>query len=370
MERKLASIRRIASVKPIDGADKIELIMVDGWQLVTQKSNNFAPGDLVVYFEIDSFLPIKPEFEFLRKGCYKNTSNLGEGFRIKTIKLRGQVSQGLALPIAELMKDYQYWIGVDKANGWENSGISVRHREGEDLTEFLGVKKYEAPIPAQLAGKIKGNFPGFICKTDSERFQNLIEDIKNDYFNEEFEITQKLDGSSMTVYSYEDKSGVCSRNLDIIEDETNSFWIVANRDRLLDATRYLESVYGTGIAIQGELIGPGVQKNREGQNKLEFYLFNIWNVFSQKYFSHKDRIIALSLINNNLGIKINHVPILGIKSIKEVVSADNLVYDFLSFAEGKTLDGLKQREGVVFKHTKSDFNFKVINNKYLLETEN
>src|SRR5438309_10635527 len=99
-ERKLATIRRISKIEPIEGADRIVKATIDGWELVTQK-DNYRVGDLCVYFEIDSFLPVRPEFEFLRKGCFKSTKNLGDGFRIKTIKLRGQVSQGLSLPLGD-----------------------------------------------------------------------------------------------------------------------------------------------------------------------------------------------------------------------------------------------------------------------------
>lgn len=120
--RKLASIRSIVNIEPIDGADNIVCATVDGWKLVTQKSNNFQIGDLVIYFEIDSFLPVTEKFEFLRKSSYRKMGD-EEGFRIKTIKLRGQVSQGLILPLTEF----------DITNP----------EEGLDLTETLRVKKWD-----------------------------------------------------------------------------------------------------------------------------------------------------------------------------------------------------------------------------------
>ena len=143
-ERKLVTHRVIKDIIPIEGADLIELAIVDGWQCVVKKGE-FKVGDTGVYFEVDSFLPIKPEYEFLRKGGYKVVEGLGEGFRIRTIKLKGKLSQGLLLPL-----------------------------EGEpqfdvDLSEAYGVRKYEKPIPAQLQGKVKGNFPDFLRKTDQER---------------------------------------------------------------------------------------------------------------------------------------------------------------------------------------------------------
>lgn len=104
MERKLASIQRISSLSPIDGAEKILKATVLGWELVVAKADNFKVGDLVVYCEVDSVLPPKPEFEFLRE----------RKFRIKTIKLKGQVSTGIIFPLTIL----------------ENYGKIIRNKEG------------------------------------------------------------------------------------------------------------------------------------------------------------------------------------------------------------------------------------------------
>ncbi len=150
IERKLATVVKIADIQPIVGADAIVVAKVKGWNVVV-KVNEYKVGDLAVYYEIDSFLPIRPQFEFLRKSSYKRMVST-EGFRLKTIKLRGQLSQGLLTPIPD--------------------GI-LNPKEGDDLTEALDIVKYEHPIPAQLAGKIKGVFPSFIPKTDEIRIQNF-----------------------------------------------------------------------------------------------------------------------------------------------------------------------------------------------------
>ena len=344
--RKLASIRRVLSVAPIEGADKIECITIDGWKLVSQKGN-FQPGDLCVYFEIDSFLPVKPEFEFLRKGCYKNTEHLGEGFRIKTIKLKGQISQGLALPLKEFNL--------------------TQFQEGDDVTSVLEVRKWEVPIPAQLAGKIKGNFPVFIPKTDAERAQNLVRNISKTFYNSYFEVTQKLNGSSMTVYHYNDYVGVCSRNLDILEDDTNSFWRIANQLKLPSLLKEYKKTRDKHIAIQGELIGPGVQKNREGLKDLDFYVYNIYDINEARYVNPDER--ALMMIQfEKMGYKMNHVPIIGKMRVSEIArDRSEIMPSLLLFAQGKSLNKDTPREGVVFKDYGSEFNFKVINNDYLLQ---
>lgn len=186
--RKLASVRIVAQTCPIDGADLIEAAVVDGWKCVV-KRGEFKPGDPVIYCEIDSFLPIRDEFEFLRKSSFKTMGDQ-EGFRLKTVKLRGQISQGLLLPVSILNRDAV---------------------PGEDVSEELGIQKYEPPIPACLTGEVIGPFPVSIQKTDEERVQNLAQDFAS-YSGQLFYVTEKLDGTSLTAF-YDSGFGVCGRNL-------------------------------------------------------------------------------------------------------------------------------------------------------------
>ena len=152
--RKLATVRTVAEIRPIKGADMIVLAVVDGWKCVVKK-DEFEAGDTAVYCEIDSFLPVRSEFEFLRKSSFKRMEDK-EGFRLRTVKLRGQISQGLLLPITVLDRDVKI---------------------GEDVTEELGIEKYEAPIPTCLSGQVVGPFPATVKKTDEERIQNLATDF-------------------------------------------------------------------------------------------------------------------------------------------------------------------------------------------------
>ena len=230
MERKLATIRIIDDIRPIEGADMIELVTVGGWNVVVAKEVGHKVGDHVVYCEIDSFLPIREEFEFLRKSSYKKMGDQ-EGFRLKTIRLRGQVSQGLILPMS-VFGDF----------GWTAY-------EGLDVTEKLGIVKYEPPIPAELSGKVKGSFPSFIPKTDEERIQNLTKEYQEWKYQSKhlFYVTEKLDGSSATYYFKDGEFGVCSRNLELLETEGNSFWKVA---RELDLENKMKSL-GKNVSFQG-----------------------------------------------------------------------------------------------------------------------
>lgn len=353
--RKLASIRRIAEIKPIDGADSIEAVRVDGWWVVSKK-NEFAVDDLCVYFEIDSFLPVRPEFEFLRKSCFRSTKHLGDGFQLKTVRLRGQVSQGLVLPLEILTSFGDYYKSIIAPNKWENHLGTVCHEEGADATDFIGVKKWEVPLSPQLAGKAKGNFPSFIRKTDQERIQNCYNDLVKTYRNMFFEATLKLDGSSMTVYLNDGVFGVCSRNLDLQETEDNTFWKVARKLNLEQALRS----YGRNIALQGELMGPGIQGNRENLPDHDFYLFDVWDIDGQCYIpSWKLPKIALDLYE--FGSSVKTVPILGgwyplALSLEQLIKKSDI----------KSLNH-PVAEGIVYRAMDGSTSFKVINNKFLLE---
>ena len=344
--RKLVTVRTVDEVFPIEGADQIEGIRLGGWKLVTQKSNNFAVGTPVVYFEIDSLLPLNdPRFEFLaNKGVRKNAAGI-DCHRLKTIKLRGCVSQGLALPMSEFPE-----IAQDVLATFEKED-AIAILQDMSFDEILGVTKYEPEIPAQLSGQIKGNFPSFGRKTDQERWQNISQKDWDLVKDDQFEITEKLDGSSMTVYLNDGVFGVCSRNLDLKETEGNSFWQIA---RKYDLERKMREL-GMNILIQGELVGPGVQKNPNKLTELDFFVFDIFNVDAQDYFGPPDRLSVTS----QLGL--NHVPILSVATTLPDFQ------QFATIADGAGVLGAKAREGLVYKSHVRDFSFKIISNTYLLK---
>jgi len=257
MERKLASIQRIADLKAIEGANKIEVATILGWHCVVSKGE-FKIGDPCVFFEVDSLLPVKPEYEFLRKGCYNPRLN---GFRIKTVKLRGQVSQGLALPIT-ILNDYAI------------------PEEGTDLTDSLFITKYEAPIPAEMAGKIKGTFPVFIPKTDEPRLQGIPPVIER-YSDVLFYETEKLDGTSLTVFLKDGYFGICSRKNEWLPEDSNLYVTTAKQFHMEERLKAL----GQNIAVQGEIIGPGIQGNKYGLAEREIRVFSIYSIDEGKYLS-------------------------------------------------------------------------------------
>jgi RNA ligase (TIGR02306 family) len=336
MERKLASIRRIADLSPIEGADKIELATVDGWKVVVAKDVGHKVGNLVVYCEIDSFLPIKDEFEFLRKTSYRKMGDQ-EGFRLRTIKLRGQVSQGLILPI-NVLPITQFASGHNLP-------------EGMDITEMLGIVKYEPPIPAELAGKVKGLFPSFIRKTDEERIQNLTSEYE-EFKNHKFYVTEKLDGSSATFYFNDGVFGVCSRNLELLETEGNTFWKVAIE---LDLENKMRN-FGINISVQGELIGEGIQGNPYKIKGQTVRFFNLFDIDLQEYHS-------FSMMKTTLkGMGLETVPV-----VDEYFTLPESIEELLGYADDKSvLNPNFDREGVVIRTLDRKVSFKVISNKFLI----
>ena len=341
MERKLASIRQISDLSPIEGADKIELATIDGWKVVVAKDVNHKVGDLIVYCEVDSFLPIEPEFEFLRKSSYKKMADGNEGFRLKTIRLRGQISQGLILPLKEA-------YDVFKRN---TPNMDMAWFEGLDVTEMLNIVKYEPPIPAQLAGQVKGNFPSFLKKTDEERVQNLTKEYPI-YKLAKFYVTEKLDGSSVTYYVKDGVFGVCSRNLDLLEDVNNSMWKFAIESGLRDKLVGLE----TNIAVQGEIIGEGIQGNPYQRIGQTVRIFNGFDIDKYDYLSLDD-LLELTII-----LEVKTVPILDLDfTLPETID------ELLLMAEGKSVLNIKtEREGLVIRSHDRKISFKAISNKFLL----
>ena len=346
--RKLASIRKIDEIRPIEGADAIECAVVGGWTVVVKKGA-FKPGDVGVYFEIDSWVPawIAP---FLVKGTEPRKYNNVPGERLRTVKLRGQLSQGLLIPIKDLAHHFP-------ENG-KNCNWEALAEAETDVTEVLSVQKWEAPVPAQLAGQARGDFPTAVPKTDQERIQNLKDQFKEwKEQNLVFEITEKLDGSSCTMYlDLEGDFHVCSRNLDLKRDENNSFWKAAIQD---DVENRMVAANLHGFAIQGELIGEGIQGNQYKIRGQKFYVFDIYDTKTGAYLNSEQRI----KLCQQLGL--DHVPLVGVKAI----TAEDIA-GILQEAEGKSLLNGSEREGLVWKCISDpSISFKTISNRWLLKNK-
>lgn len=329
--RNLASIQLIADLQPIPNANAIEVATVLGWKLVVKKGE-FKVGDECVYFEIDSLLPVRPEFEFLRPSSFKES--LGK-FRIKTVKLRGQISQGICFPKSMFLE-------LANAN------------EGDDVTEIMGVEKYEGSI--DIPNEAKGNFPLFIPKTDEPRIQahpGLIERHKG----VSCVAHVKLDGSSLTAYYKDGAFGVCSRNLELKESD-GKFWAVCKKyglpEKLADLNR--------NIALQGELVGEGINGNRQKLTGFDLYIFSGYDIDKCEYLTP----MQLDVLCGNLGLK--RVP-----HVAEFY-LNHTVDELIELSEGNCGINECLREGIVVRSLQNVYDpkvgrlsFKVINPKYLLK---
>ena len=338
--RKLASIQTIKYVKPIPDADSIETVGVLGWEVVS-KRGEFKPNDLCVFFEIDSLLPELPEFEFLRKSCWND--NLKK-HRLKTVKLRKQLSQGLALPLSVFPN---------------LAGLTV----GFDVTSLLGVEKYEPPIPAQIVGDAR-SFIWPISKTDEIRVQ-LDDEYKfiESLTGKPYYISLKLDGtsSSFLIDPNDGTYHVCGRNYSYRRSHDHSFWKISERYNIEQGLRNFWEK-GHRLALQGEVVGPGIQKNPLGLSHADLYIFNVIDIRTgQKLCLDKSLIVA-----SQLGL--NFVPI-----VDKGSSFSYTKTDLLEMAKGKYSDHFnsakpsQDREGIVIRSVCGEISFKAINNDFLLK---
>lgn len=261
MERKMATVEVIDSLSPIEGADRIELAKVRGWNVVVQKGL-YEVGDPVVYFEIDTMLPQDDKrFEsFMTRGV--RTDSMGRtGHVVKTIRLKGQYSQGLVMPLQEFSSDLSTTL------------------TGQDVSNDVGVWKWEPPIPASLRGEIRGKLPGWIRRTDAERIQNFEEYLPLN--PDEYYCTEKLDGTSVSFSLNDDDFHVCSRNLDLKETEGNTYWEIAHKYRMYDVLIGIQKEWEEAgskpnvVTIQGEIYGEGVNGNRLALKGRHFAAFHI-----------------------------------------------------------------------------------------------
>ena len=345
--RKLASIQMVWKIEPIEGADRIELAHVLGWQCVVNKGQ-FKENDIAVYFEIDSFLPVREEFEFLRSSSYKKTDYMGEGFRLKTMKFRGKVSQGLLLPVSV----FPEIAGIEEI--------------GADVSEMLGIRKWEEEEKATSGGTTIGRLPYDIPHTDETRVQaepGLIQEFKGiPYY-----ISTKMDGSSHSIGIDENGFHVTGHNFEYKDDGKRDFYNLVNERGYKEKLEaYMKKEGLNTLTIQGEFCAPGIQKNRLRLKKPEWYVFTIRE--------NGVRVGLSRMLNACEEMGLVHVPIeeAGI----DLPSKYPTVEALLERADGEYPNGGK-KEGIVIrpqnpvfsKTISGSLSMKVVNNKYLLKND-
>ena len=257
--KNLATIQMVKNVRHHPNADALDLVQILGWQLVT-KRDEFKDGDMAIYIVIDTVLPERLEFEFLRN----------KHFRIKPIRLRGEESAGIAFPISLLA-----------AFGYDLRGP---FHEGLDMTDVIGVKHYEKPVPAELAGQAHGTIPGFLIVTDEDNLRTYPDAVP-ELYGRPYYITRKDDGCSGTFFIKGGEFGVCSRRIHLKESESNGFWKMSRKYDIENVIR--KAFPDRDIAVQGEVCGPGIQKNKLGLRELEFHVFNIFDISGRGYLDYK-----------------------------------------------------------------------------------
>ncbi|QSQ24060.1 RNA ligase (ATP) [Pyxidicoccus parkwayensis] len=332
MERKLVSIQRIDHLEPIAGADNILKARVMGWDVVVRKGE-FTPGDACVFFEIDSLLPEGKEWaEFLRP----------RSFRVKTARLRGVLSQGLALPTSILPGE-----------------VPV---QGTDVRDVLGVVKFEPPLPD--AGGVAGPFPGQVPRTDEIRLQSAL-GVLDEIRGHDFFVTTKLDGTSTTFFRpLEGDLVACSRNW-ALKPGAGPVWAMA-------AKYALETVLPPGFAVQGELCGPGIQKNRLGLTAPDLFIFSVHDTRTGRFLGHAD-FIAFCAEHGLRTVPVEHV-VTG----EAARTFDHGLEHYLQLAQGLYPGTKNRKEGIVVRPLVerpsptlggSRLSFKIINNDFLLKDE-
>lgn len=345
--RKLASIQRIWKIEPIEGADRIELAFVLGWQCVVNKGQ-FEPMDLAVYFEIDSFLPIRTEFEFMRNSCYKKTDVMGEGFRLRTMRFRGQISQGLLLPLSRFPE------------------IAAGAEPGTDVTELLGIRKWEIEEKVTTGGTVVGTLPADVPHTDETRVQAEPELI-GDFAGLEYYISTKMDGSSHSVSLDEDGFHVTGHNYEYKDDGKSAFYEFVKSQGIEEKMRkYYEEHKLNAFTIQGELCAPGIQKNRLKLIRPEWYVFTV------RENGKRVGLRKMEEICKTLELQMVPVEETGTDLPAKYPSVEAL----LKRADGEYPKGGK-KEGIVIRPVEPVFcerisaslSMKVVSNKYLLKNE-
>lgn len=351
MNDNLATIQRVKNVRPCPNADALDLVQVLGWQIVT-KRGEYKENDLAVYVVIDTVLPENPEFEFLRN----------KHFRIKPIKLRGQESAGIVFPLS-ILPGYAppvHCEGIGEIHAYKRNDDRELQKieEGEDVTDVLGVTHYEKPIPAELAGIAKGGLPGYIIMTDELNLRTYP-DALPELHSRPYYITRKDDGSSGTFFIKGGEFGVCSRKIQLERSDTNGYWKMAYKYDLENVIR--KAFPDRDIAVQAEVVGPGIQKNKLGLKELELHLFNIFDIVNRHYMGY-DQLVNFTKEFNIPMVTLIDESLIFHYSLEELIKlANEQKYPTGGPAEGIVV---RPKESIVSNVLKRVWSGKVISENY------
>ena len=386
MSRKLASVQKIKAIKPIEGADKIEIVQVLNWDCVAKKGE-YQVGDEVIYFEIDSLLPDIPMLEWLKGSSWSQKLNK---YKISTHKFRGQISQGLVMPITQLgelleqIKPENYnclpsWMYME--NGFNTEDwIDLDGKfalEGVDLTEILNIEKYEPPVYNGPLGETISH-EWYVPKTDEERIQVCAENVLPKYIESwsgDWYASIKLDGTSCTAGLFDDAFLIGGRTQWYKDENMYTTTVKKYGDIEAKAREYLDTT-GVYVVFQGELCGPGIQSNRLGLKEKEWFIFNVFVSTTGKYDSY-EKLDLIGMLNMCRLFNLQPVPIIDSKDkfdFKTGDSIDVIVENLLKYADNfkyktyfENASPNQVAEGLVFRLNDMTNSFKVVSNKFLLK---
>ena len=338
---KLATFETITEILPIEGADRIEIARVQGWQSVIRKGD-YKVGDGVIFVPIDTVLP---PAEWNKHLWDKNDPT--KPIRVKTVKLRGAVSQGLIFP-RSLVSAQEIWDHMDDPD------------EDVSIAGMLGITKYEKPIPARLAGEVKGNFPTqFVSKTDEDNLKSNIA-VLEELRSAAYVIARvKMDGTSGTFIKESDGSfRVCSRNLELKDTEDNVYWKMARKYDLQNQMR-------EGTAIAGEICGPSIQKNPAGLEEVELFVFNYKDLNTGKYHADLPKYLRSVLQMPSVCCIWTQEQFKEMDIDKLQDFTNKLLYDNQEPAEGLVFRGLTEDGDLMYSKTlQKMLSVKIINQNY------
>lgn len=356
MSRSLASVQEITEVRPIEGKDKIVLATVLGWQVIVTKED-FKVGTKCIYVEIDSVLPEKPEFEFLRN----------KNFRIKTMKMAGAISEGICFPMSLIPNGEKYKVGDDVTDiigvtQYEpemDNDREVKVADTKKYPKFLMRFRWFRNIVCKNKRQNKG-FPNFISKTDENRVQEIPRVLES---KEKYVLTEKVDGQSGTfaLVKHKGRFGkckyeyiVCSRNLRLWKKGNQSYWFVSDKYNIENV---LKNIIGDNewVAIQGECIAPNVQGNKYNVTEPDLYVFNL--IYPN---GRVGSLEAKNIMEKN-GVKF--VPI-----VSESAELPDTVEEMLNLAHGNSaLNPKSLREGLVCRTIDGKHSFKAVDPLFLIK---
>jgi RNA ligase (TIGR02306 family) len=334
---KLASIETIKNLRSHPNADSLDIGEVLGWQVVVKKGIH-KEGDKIVFITIDSIVPKCSWSEFL-----VDKEKPDKALRVKNIKLRGEFSSGLVIPLSQFPNQFSETV-----------------LEGEDLTELLGVTKYVKELPANLSGETVGDFPShLISKTDEDNGLNdpdLVEEVFNSC--DELTISLKIDGSSTTLIV---ENGflkeVCSRNLSKKETENSTFW---------NAAKKLHFPEGWSGILQGEIAGNGIQRNQLKLNDVRLFVFQIY--VDGRYMTYDE----MKTFCENV-LKCDVVPLVSKLKVENTIKIwENPLKKLQELADKQKYNSGLDAEGIVVrpssytrsKASRRPLGFKLINRNY------